>query len=131
MTAFFKRKLKEEQKKKVKAEKKMKEPSLNVEELLTIALANTEEKKEEAVVEIEETPAPEPVAEIPKVFHKAQNSFYDSKLKKFVLVTIDYDVDSSYARIVDVKPFADSSAEAAGKLSNIITLKLFRGEERK
>lgn len=131
MSNFFKRKAKEELKKKEKGEKKLKEPSINVEELLATALASPEEDAEEDVTSVEEVAPVVEVQQVPKVFHKAMNTFYDSKLKKFLLVTIDYDVDSGYAKIVDVSPFADSSAVAAGKLSDIITLKLFRGEERK
>lgn len=126
---FFSKQAKEKANAPEKVNKK--DMTIEVEALLEAALMEPaavakEEPTEVDVVEEKKEPVTKTM-----ITHKAMNAFYDSKLKKFMLVTIDYDVESGYSKIVEVKPFADDAAVAAGKLTDIITLKLFRGEERK
>lgn len=67
--------------------------------------------------------------EEPKNYHKAVNAYYDKQLKKYMKITIEYDVKTGYAKIVGNEPFADDVAVASAKLGRELALKLFKKEE--
>lgn len=68
--------------------------------------------------------------EAPKKMHRAQNVFYRDADKKYVLVTIEYDPDSDYTKLVSMDAFADSQPTAIYKLNNLFTMKIIKREER-
>lgn len=61
---------------------------------------------------------------------QAYNVHYHSKLKKFMLVTIEFDLVTGFSQVVGNEPWADSWPVAIEKLRNKIALILIRGENR-
>jgi len=64
-----------------------------------------------------------------QIQHKAYNTYYDGKAKKFLLITIGYDPLTDQCSVISKEPIADNIAVALYKLNGIITNKLMRGEE--
>lgn len=125
MSNFFSKRAKEAKKNnKDKPDKKVLE--IEVDKLLEAAIEVAEEK----VLDKEPEVVVESKVEVKKEMHKAHNTYYDSVLKKFMLVVIEYDVVTGYSKITEVKPIADSWAVALGKVNDILALKLARGEEK-
>lgn len=73
---------------------------------------------------------PEKKEESKAAIHKAHNIYFDENKRKFMLVTIEYATDLSSVRLVSITPYADSNAVALKKLTDMMSLKLLRGEER-
>lgn len=63
-------------------------------------------------------------------YHQALNTFYNDKLKKYMLVQIEYDIETNYCRIVSCTEFADSQPTAIYKLQKLFNLKILKREER-
>lgn len=82
----------------------------------------TPEVKQEIVIKTED------VAPLAKP-HKAYNIFFDSKIKKYMLVHIEYDPTRVSAQVVKIEEWADSPAVALKKLADIMSLKVIRREE--
>lgn len=95
-----------------------------------LANLNEETKPATAAVTVEETKKDEVQTVNSKVYHKAYNIFYDASQRKFIQVTLEYDLATGYSKIVETKPIADNQAVAIYKIQNIITLKILRQEEK-
>ena len=79
--------------------------------------AVTTVEKEEAKVEKKRLPM-------------AYNIFYDSSIKKYRQVTIEYDITTEYSKIVKVENIADSQPVALHKMNKLFALKIIKGEEK-
>lgn len=62
--------------------------------------------------------------------HTAYNTYYDTTLQKFVLITVEYNPITKESKVVGREPIGDNYAVALYKLNQILTLKLVRGDER-
>ena len=100
-----------------------------LEQLLSAAIESPPEQVEttEAVVEQEKTNQVDEVSSL--ILHKAHNVYLDKKLKKYMLVTLEYDIRTGFCRVVGSEPVADDIGVAIYKLNNKFSLKLFRQEE--
>jgi hypothetical protein len=103
--------------------------SEELEQLLSAAIESPPEQVEvrETLVEQEKTNQMGEVSSLN--LHKAHNVYRDSKLNKYMLVTIEYDINTGYCKVVGTEPIADDIGVAIYKLSNKFSLKLFRQEE--
>jgi hypothetical protein len=61
--------------------------------------------------------------------HRAHNLYRNKTTKKYMLVTIEYDLASGYSKIVSEEPVADDIGVGLMKIENIFRLKVFRQEE--
>lgn len=123
-STFFKKRAE-----KIKADKLPSENKSTDELLKTLETAEQEEAvqddkpKQKETVKQEVAPAPS------KVIQTGYNVFFDSSLKKYMLVYLEYSPDAISAQVVKMEPIADNMAVALKKLSDKIALKLMRHEE--
>lgn len=97
----------------------------NIEEEDKLVEALLEEPKKEVVEEINLTPAPTSL-----IWHKAHNLYYDSKLKMYMIVTVEYDPVTKATRFVSQTPEADDIRVGLYKLQGLFNLKVYKQEEQ-
>lgn len=100
-----------------------------LEQLLSAAIESPPEQIEttETLVEQEKINQTDEMKGL--ILHKAHNVYLDKATKKYMLVTIEYDIRTGYCKVVSSEPLADDIGVAMYKLSNKFSLKLFRQEE--
>lgn len=103
-------------------------PNLEVEKLIEAAIQEpavepTPELKVEPIKFVEEK-------KLDKKKQLSYNVHYNTKYKKFMLVTIEFDLVTGFCQIVSTEPWADSWPVAIEKLRNKVALVLARGEDR-
>lgn len=79
--------------------------------------------------ELEVATPEEVVVDDKKVLHIAYNTYYDSAMKKFALITIQYNPYDNSTSFLKKEYIADNIAVALYKLNGIVTNKLVRGED--
>lgn len=102
-----------------------------VEELLnTLKEPVVEEKKEQPkVIEVKPEPKKINVVKVNPDNHIGYNVYWDDTLKKYCMVTIEYNIPKNVANIIKTEELADNSAVALHKLNAIISLKLLKKTE--
>jgi rubrerythrin len=119
--------------KKVKEQKEVEaiDPAITEAEVETLLNAATEtvEKEKPMEQEIVAIAKEEEKKEVPKSF-QAFGIFYDTKKRKFVKVIIGYNPQTGYTSMQGMEDFADSSATAIYKITNVFSLKLMRAEDQ-
>lgn len=106
-----------------------------VDELLSAAVEESAPVEEAVETALEELTSPMAVVELtPEVastVHTAYNTYFNSTIKKFVLVQLEYNPETKECRYISEIENGDNLAVAMHKLTNIMALKLVRGEEIK
>jgi hypothetical protein len=117
--------------KRAKKNKEEKRSDAPTEELL--GLVAKEESAEEipaALTEVVQEAIAEAEVAVTMSPHYAQNIYYDTKRRKYILVTIMYYPDGDdFAKIVKTEDIADNMAVAMKKMNDKLALKLMRHEE--
>jgi hypothetical protein len=99
-----------------------------IEKLLASALKEEARDITKMEKEIEKiAPILPPPPEIKR--HTALNVFYNTKLKKFIKVVIEYDLNTGYSKIVSADPVADHWGIALSMMHDEFAMKLAQKKE--
>ncbi len=79
----------------------------------------TEQEKQRLVIPQEVKPLP-----------IAINIYWDSEVKKFIMISIEYNLETNECTIINKEEIADSLPMATYKLNQLFNVKLLRGEDR-
>lgn len=123
-STFFKKRAE-----KLKADKLPSENKSTDELLKTLETAEQDEAVQDEEPKQKEAPKQEATVTSKPVIQTGYNVFFDSGLKKYMLVYLEYSPGTISAQVVKMEPIADNMAVALKKLSDKIALKLMRHEE--
>jgi len=81
-------------------------------------------RQTESVIKSEDTK----IVDSGKTF-KAYGLCHSDKDKKVMLISIDYNPETGYSKVVSVEPYTDNVPTALSKLNRVISLRLLKKEE--